>query len=63
MPSEVTGLIEKRTPDAARNTGESPTKIAAHISNTPSGHTVEVETEVRKQSIGIVPTSAGEAPV
>ena len=34
-------------------------RIAAHISNTPSGHTVEVETEGRKRSIGIVPKSAG----
>jgi len=59
MLSEVTGLIEKLTPDALRNTGESPMKIAANISNTPSGHTVEVETEGRKQSIGIGPKSAG----
>ena len=34
-------------------------KIAAHVSNTPSGHTVEVETEGRKQSIAIAPKSAG----
>jgi uncharacterized OsmC-like protein len=34
-------------------------KIAAHISNTPSGHTVEVETEGRKQSIALAPKSTG----
>jgi uncharacterized OsmC-like protein len=34
-------------------------KIAARVSNTPSGHSVEVETEGRKRSIGIVPKSAG----
>ncbi len=34
-------------------------KIAAHVSNTSSGHTVEVETEGRKQSIAIAPKSAG----
>ena len=32
-------------------------KIAARVSNTPSGHTVEVETEGRKQSIAIAPKS------
>jgi organic hydroperoxide reductase OsmC/OhrA len=34
-------------------------KIAAHVSNTSSGHTVEVETEGCKQSIAIAPKSAG----
>jgi organic hydroperoxide reductase OsmC/OhrA len=34
-------------------------KIAAHIANTPSGHSVEVETEGRKQSIAIAPKSTG----
>lgn len=34
-------------------------KIAARVSNTSSGHTVEVETEGRKQSIPIVPKSVG----
>jgi uncharacterized OsmC-like protein len=34
-------------------------QIAARVSNTPSGHSVEVETENRKQSIGIAPKSAG----
>ena len=34
-------------------------KIAARISNTPSGHRVEVETEGRKQSIAIAPKSVG----
>jgi uncharacterized OsmC-like protein len=34
-------------------------QIAARRSNTPSGHSVEVETENRKQSLGIAPKSAG----
>jgi organic hydroperoxide reductase OsmC/OhrA len=34
-------------------------KIAARLSNTSSGHTVEVETEGRKQSIAIAPKSVG----
>ena len=34
-------------------------KIAARVSNTPSGHTVEVQTEGRKQSLAIAPKSAG----
>ena len=34
-------------------------KIAARVSNTSCGHTVEVETEGRKQSIAIAPKSAG----
>lgn len=34
-------------------------KIAARVSNTPSGHSVEVETEGRKQSIAIAPKSVG----
>jgi uncharacterized OsmC-like protein len=34
-------------------------QIAARVSNTPSGHSVEVETESRKQSIGIAPKSLG----
>jgi organic hydroperoxide reductase OsmC/OhrA len=34
-------------------------QITARVSNTPSGHTVEVETEGRKQSIAIAPKSAG----
>jgi organic hydroperoxide reductase OsmC/OhrA len=34
-------------------------RIAARVSNTPSGHSVEVETENRKQSIAIAPKSAG----
>jgi uncharacterized OsmC-like protein len=34
-------------------------KISARVSNTSSGHTVEVETEGRKQSIAIAPKSAG----
>jgi organic hydroperoxide reductase OsmC/OhrA len=34
-------------------------KIAARVSNTSSGHTVEVETEGRKQSIAIAPKSVG----
>lgn len=34
-------------------------KIAARVSNTPSGHAVEVETEGRKQSIAIAPKNAG----
>jgi len=34
-------------------------KIAARLSNTSSGHTVEVETEGRKQSIAIAPKSLG----
>ena len=34
-------------------------KIAARVSNTPSGHSVEVETEGRKQSIAIAPKSIG----
>lgn len=34
-------------------------KIAARVSNTPSGHTVEVDTEGRKQSVAIVPKSGG----
>jgi uncharacterized OsmC-like protein len=34
-------------------------KIAARVSNTNSGHSVEVETEGRKQSITIAPTSVG----
>ena len=33
--------------------------IAARVLNTPSGHTVEVETESRKQSIHIAPKSMG----
>jgi len=34
-------------------------KIAARISNTPSGHTVEVETDGRKQSLAIAPKNVG----
>ncbi len=34
-------------------------RIAARLSNTSSGHTVEVETEGRKQSIAIAPKSVG----
>jgi len=34
-------------------------KIAARVSNTSPGHTVEVETEGRKQSIAIAPKSTG----
>lgn len=34
-------------------------QITARVSNTPSGHTVEVETQGRKQSIAIAPKSAG----
>jgi len=34
-------------------------KIAARVSNTPSGHSVEVETEGRRQSIAIAPKSVG----
>lgn len=34
-------------------------KISARVSNTPSGHNVEVETEGRKQSIAIAPKSVG----
>jgi len=34
-------------------------QIAARVSNTPSGHKVEVETDSRKQSIEILPKSAG----
>ena len=34
-------------------------KIAARVSNTPSSHSVEVETEGRKQSIAIAPKSVG----
>ena len=33
--------------------------IAVRVSNTSSGHTVEVETEGRKQSIAIAPKSGG----
>src|SRR5215471_7612911 len=57
MRSEVTGLTGRRTSDALRNTGEPRMKIGA--SNTPSGHSVEVETEGRKQSIAIAPKSVG----
>jgi uncharacterized OsmC-like protein len=34
-------------------------KIAAHIANTPSGHSDEVETEGRQQSIAIASKSTG----
>jgi uncharacterized OsmC-like protein len=34
-------------------------KISARVSNTNSGHGVEVETDGRKQSIAIAPKSAG----
>jgi uncharacterized OsmC-like protein len=34
-------------------------QIAARVSNTPSGHKVEVETDSRKQSIEISPKSTG----
>lgn len=34
-------------------------KIAARVSNTSSGHSVEVQTEGRKRSIAIAPKSAG----
>jgi uncharacterized OsmC-like protein len=34
-------------------------KISARVSNTSSGHTVEVETEGRRQSIAIAPKSVG----
>ena len=34
-------------------------KIAARVSNTSSSHSVEVETDGRKQSIAIVPKSVG----
>jgi organic hydroperoxide reductase OsmC/OhrA len=39
--------------------GELAMKIAARVSNTSAGHTVEVETEGRRQSIGIAPKSVG----
>jgi uncharacterized OsmC-like protein len=35
-------------------------EIAARVSNTPSGHNVEVETEGRKQSIAIAPKIVGQ---
>jgi len=34
-------------------------KIAARVSNSVSGHTLEVETDGRKQSIAIAPKTAG----
>lgn len=34
-------------------------QIVARISNTPSGHTVEAETDGRKQSVVIAPKSTG----
>ena len=34
-------------------------KVAARVSNTPSGHSLEVETEGRKQSLAIAPKSVG----
>lgn len=34
-------------------------KIAARVSNTPSGHSLEVETEGCKQSLAIAPKSVG----
>jgi organic hydroperoxide reductase OsmC/OhrA len=34
-------------------------QIVARISNTPSGHTVEVETDGRKQSVVIAPKNTG----
>ena len=34
-------------------------KIAARVSNAPSGYKVEVETDGRTQSIGIAPKSGG----
>jgi uncharacterized OsmC-like protein len=34
-------------------------QIAARVSNTLSGHKVEVETDSRKQAVGIAPRSAG----
>jgi len=34
-------------------------KITAHVSNTPSGHSVEVETDGRRQSIEIPAKSVG----
>jgi len=39
--------------------GEHTMKIAARVSNTSSVHSVEVETDGRKQSIGIAPKSMG----
>ena len=35
-------------------------KIAARVSNTPSGHSLEVEIEGRKQSLAIAPKSVGQ---
>jgi organic hydroperoxide reductase OsmC/OhrA len=34
-------------------------KLSARLSNTPSGHTVEVETKGRKQPIAIAPKTVG----
>jgi organic hydroperoxide reductase OsmC/OhrA len=59
MPSEVTGLTEKQTSDVLSNSGEPPVKIAARVFSTSSGHSVEVETDGRRQSIAIVPKSGG----
>lgn len=39
--------------------GTSKMQITACVSNTPSGHKVEVETDSRKQSIGIPPKNTG----
>lgn len=38
---------------------ETTMKIVARVSNTVSGHTLEVETDGRKQSIAIAPKTAG----
>ena len=43
----------------SHNAEPKPMKIAARVSNTSSRHSVEVETDGRKQSIAIVPKSVG----
>jgi len=42
-----------------KRNGDLAMKIAARLSNTLSGHAVEVETEGRRQSIAIAPKSVG----
>ena len=65
MPASQTDLEQSRELRGRRNLllaklGWEPTmKIAARVSNSVSGHTLEVETDGRKQSIAIAPKTAG----
>jgi hypothetical protein len=57
------GLGGRRNLLLAGSGWESTMKIAARVSNAVSGHTLEVETDGRKQSIAVAPKTAGPRPL